>query len=139
MSITYKHKVQYYETDQMGVAHHSNFIRWFEESRVDLMENLGFSYGKTEEIGLMIPVLGVSCEYKIPAKFEDIVEISPIIEKITPVKLIIRYEIRKSGTEKLIATGQSKHCFVNKDFRPVSLQKHCRELFDIFVGIEEVL
>jgi acyl-CoA thioester hydrolase len=136
MSISYKHKVQYYETDQMGIVHHSNYIRWFEESRVYLMEQLGFSYGKTEKLGFMIPVLGVSCEYKTPSKFEDIVEIIPIIEKVTPVKLIINYEVRNSDSKVLIATGQTKHCFVNRNFKPISLQKHCEELFDIFKRIE---
>lgn len=136
MSATYKHKVQYYETDQMGIVHHSNYIRWFEESRVYLMEQLGFSYGKTEEMGFLIPVLGVSCEYKMPSKFEEVVEITPIIEKVTPVKLIINYEVRNSVSKALIATGQTKHCFVNRNFRPISLEKQCKELFDIFKGIE---
>ena len=39
-----EHKVQYYETDGMGIVHHSNYIRWFEEARVDLLEQLGFGY-----------------------------------------------------------------------------------------------
>ena len=54
----------YYETDQMGIIHHSNYIRWFEEARVALLEHLDFSYKKIEEQGIIIPVLGVSCEYK---------------------------------------------------------------------------
>ena len=42
--VPYDHKVQYYETDGMGIVHHSNYIRWFEEARVDLLEQLGFGY-----------------------------------------------------------------------------------------------
>ena len=42
--VHYDHKVQYYETDGMGIVHHSNYIRWFEEARVDLLEQLGFGY-----------------------------------------------------------------------------------------------
>lgn len=54
----------YYETDQIGIIHHSNYIRWLEESRVALLDYLGFSYKKIEELGLIIPVLEVTCQYK---------------------------------------------------------------------------
>ena len=60
----YQHKAQYYETDQMGCVHHSNYIRWFEEARTDLLEQLGFSYGHMEELGILCPVLEVHVEYK---------------------------------------------------------------------------
>ena len=59
-----EHKVQYYETDGMGIVHHSNYIRWFEEARVDLLEQLGFGYDRIEEAGYSGPVLEVSCQYK---------------------------------------------------------------------------
>ena len=61
MEITaYRHRVQYYETDQMKVVHHSNYIRWFEEARTDFLEKSGFSYAWMEEQGIIIPVLSVS-------------------------------------------------------------------------------
>ena len=59
--VPYDHKVQYYETDGMGIVHHSNYIRWFEEARVDLLEQLGFGYDRIEEAGYSGPVLEVSC------------------------------------------------------------------------------
>ena len=49
----YKHLVQYYETDQMGIVHHSNYIRWFEEARSFLLEENGFGYKKMEESGII--------------------------------------------------------------------------------------
>ena len=60
----YTHRVQYYETDQMGIVHHSNYIRWFEEARLDFMEKIGCSYAAVEASGIMIPVLSASCQYK---------------------------------------------------------------------------
>lgn len=59
----YQHKVQYYETDQMGIVHHSNYIRWFEEARTDYMERLGIGYEKMEEQGILSPVLSVTADY----------------------------------------------------------------------------
>ena len=38
----YTHSVQYYETDKMGIVHHSNHVRWMEEARVDYLKQLGF-------------------------------------------------------------------------------------------------
>lgn len=50
----YQHKVQYYETDQMKVVHHSNYIRWFEEARIDYMEQLGMPYGIWRRMELLV-------------------------------------------------------------------------------------
>ena len=59
----YEHKTQYYETDQMGIIHHSNYIRWFEEARMDMMEQMGMGYAEMEKRGIISPVLSVHSEY----------------------------------------------------------------------------
>ena len=58
----YEHHVKYYETDQMRIVHHSNYIRWMEEARMDLMEQMGFGYDKMEELEIVSPVLSVSSD-----------------------------------------------------------------------------
>ena len=55
----YQHKIQYYETDKMLVTHHSNYIRWMEEARVDFLDRIGWSYMKLEELGIISPVISV--------------------------------------------------------------------------------
>ena len=60
----YEHKTQYYETDQMGIIHHYNYIRWFEEARMDMMEQMGMGYAEMEKRGIISPVLSVHSEYK---------------------------------------------------------------------------
>ena len=59
----WEHKIQYYETDQMQIAHHSNYIRWFEEARTSALEEAGFGYAEMEAVGIISPVLTVSAEY----------------------------------------------------------------------------
>ena len=59
----YRHQAQYYETDQMGIVHHSNYIRWMEEARIDFMKQAGLSYRKMEALEIIIPVLEVQCVY----------------------------------------------------------------------------
>ncbi len=123
----------YYETDQMKIVHHSNYIRWFEEARIAYMNSAGLPYSKMEELGVMIPVLGVDCEYKKPVRFDQKVLIYVKITEFTGVKLVIEYEVRDRETGDLHITGHSKHCFVKADsFRPVRLSKDYPEMAEIF-------
>lgn len=134
---SYLHKVQYYETDQMGVVHHSNYIRWFEEARTELMDAIGFGYARMEEEGVIIPVLSVACEYKSMVKYGETVEIRPVIESFTGVRLMIRYEITDAKTGELRTTGESKHAFLNRAYRPVSLKKQHPEIYELLLDLME--
>ena len=67
----YRRKAQYHETDQMGIIHHSNYVKWMEEARIDFMKELGFGYGEVEKRGIVSPVAGVSVSYKKPVLFDD--------------------------------------------------------------------
>ena len=124
----YIHKVQYYETDKMGITHHSNYIRWMEEARVDFFEKIGYDYKRLEDKGLISPVIGVECEYKVSTKFEENVEIEVKVKEFKGVKLIFEYIMKNSKTDEIVAIGQSKHCFVNSENRPIILKKEFPEL-----------
>ena len=124
----YIHKVAYYETDKMGVTHHSNYIRWMEEARVDFLDKIGFSYRKLEESGVISPVIGVECEYKISTLFDDIVEIKVEVFEFSGVKLTFKYTIIDTKTKKIVAIGKTKHCFINEQNRTVRLKKEYPEL-----------
>lgn len=126
-------KVQYYETDQMGVVHHSNYIRWFEESRVHMMDVLGYTYQTAEKNGLIIPVIGINCRYKSPARFGDTVKIVPKISLLRAVKMTITYRVYNNMTGDLLAEGESMHCFTDRNFKPVSLKNHAPKLHEIFM------
>lgn len=118
----YCHNAKYYETDQMGIIHHSNYIRWFEEARIDLMNQLGLTYKSMEDEGIISPVLEVSCKYLNMMYFDDIATIKVSIEKYTGVRFACRYEIyNQHGI--LCTTGTSSHCFINKDGKPINLKK----------------
>ena len=95
----YLHEVRYYETDKMGVTHHSNYIRIMEEARIDWME----------AEGIVSPVVGASCNYKKTTTFKDIIEVEVKVKQLSEVKLIIAYTMRVEG--KVVATGETVHCF----------------------------
>ena len=128
----YIHKVQYYETDKMGITHHSNYIRWMEEARVKFLDDIGFGYAKLEQDGISSPVIGIECSYKTPTTFDDEVEIISSVEEYTGVKLVINYLMKnkKNGNEVVVA--KSKHCFLDENGRPVNLKKKVPGLDQVF-------
>ena len=119
----YIHKVNYYETDKMGITHHSNYIRWMEEARIDFLEQIGFSYDKLEKDGIISPVIAVECDYKMSTTFDDNIEIQVEIEEFKGVKLVIKYTMKNINTNEIVSIGRTKHCFINKDNKPIILKK----------------
>lgn len=123
-------KARYYETDKMGIIHHSNYIRWFEEARVDALEQIGLSYDKLENIGIISPVLTVNCQYIHPVHFNDNVEIHLKFTNFTGVRLEVSYEITNLATGEVCTKGNSSHGFIGENGRPLRLKKQYPEVFD---------
>ena len=133
----YRHKAQYYETDTMKIVHHSNYIRWMEEARVDMLEQMNLGYDVMERAGILSPVLSVSCEYKKMTRFPETVEIFVRLERYTGVKFELRYEIRGAEDGELHAEGTSSHCFIDESGRPISLRRRFPEWDKIFLSFAE--
>lgn len=121
----YEHRVQYYETDQMGCVHHSNYIRWFEEIRSDYMAFLGMGYDQMEKEGILSPVLTMEAEYKTMTRYGETVEIEIGIKEYNGIRIRLVYEVKDKATGTLRCTGESKHCFLTREGKPVSLKKSC--------------
>ena len=124
----YEHHVKYYETDQMGIVHHSNYIRWMEEARMDLMEQMGYSYKMMEETEIISPVISVQCEYKSMVRFSDTVVIEAKISYYNGVKLTVQYRMTDKETGELRAMAASEHCFLNRSGKPISLKRSYPEI-----------
>lgn len=119
----YKHRIQYYETDQMACVHHSNYIRWFEEARTDFMEQMGFGYDRMEQEGIQCPVLKAEAEYKSMSRFGETVSIQVSLGAYTGTRVEFLYEVEDLQTAVLRCVGKTSHCFINQSGRPVSLKK----------------
>lgn len=124
----YIHKVNYYETDKMGITHHSNYIRWMEEARIHFLENIGFGYDKLEKDGIISPVIGINCEYKESTTFNDEVLIDVKVKEFKGVRLVIEYKMKNKNTESLVLKGTSAHCFLDNNGKPIRLSKEFPEL-----------
>lgn len=129
----YTHKVQYYETDKMGITHHSNYVRWMEEARIDFLDQLGIGFDKLEADGIVSPVIGIDCEYKKTTTFPDVINIDVNIKEFKGVKLTLSYEMKNNNGE-VVCIGQSRHCFLNKEGMPVRLSKEQPKLYEILTN-----
>ncbi len=132
MDFIFERKINYYETDKMGVVHHSNYIRYMEEARCAWLESIGMPFSVLEENGVTIPVIGVYCEYKNHVTFDDIITIKPSVMEYTGVRMTIQYDVKDKKTGKTVIIAETKHCFTNKDLRPVNLKKYAKEFSDKF-------
>jgi len=121
------HRAAYYETDQMGVVHHSNYIRWFEEARDDLVRRHGIDYRQIEASGVLMPVVSVRCDYRSAAKYGELVTVLALPRFFNGIRL--RYEYVSRGEDgRTLVTGSSEHCFIDAATRrPLSLKKRLPE------------
>ena len=119
----YEHHAKYYETDQMGIIHHSNYVKWMEEARLDLMDQIGLNYKQMEEMEIISPVLSISVEYHSMVHFDDTVVIQTKLVKYTGVKMEVEYIMTDKETGELRTTAYSSHCFLNRSGKPISLKR----------------
>lgn len=130
-------RAKYYETDQMGVIHHSNYIRWMEEARIDMLDQMGYPYRRFEEMGYVSPVLHAECEYKKSVLFDDEVKIVVSLKTMGRVKFTLAYDIyNMSKNAELSARGFTTHCFIRKDGRPVLIDKEMPEFTQAMKALE---
>lgn len=108
----YTIRVRYAETDQMGVVYHGNYAIYFEMGRVEWLRNLGISYKKMEESGIMLPVVSLTMNYKKPARYDDLLTVITKFKSQTSVKIEFDYEILNEKGE-LLTTGYSLLVFVD--------------------------
>ena len=123
--MVYRHKIKYYECDGMAVTHHSNYVRFMEETRIDLLDQLGYGFEKMEADGISSPVVSIQCNYKKPTRFQDVMDIDVRVKEMTELKLTFCYEMKVGGS--VVCTAESTHCFLENG-RPISITVRYPEL-----------
>lgn len=132
----YSRRVYYYETDRMGIVHHSNYIRWMEEARVYCLEQAGMPFDVIESKGVMMPVLSVSCTYKQPFTFNDIFYIECHIPRFRGSRFEVNYVITdENGVVR--SEGISSHCFADMQLRPIRINKAHPDIYEVFASLSD--
>lgn len=119
----YERKINYYETDRMGVVHHSNYIRFLEEARCNLLDRIDMPFDLLEENGITIPVLGVNVDYKYHVTYGDTILVKLSIKEYNGVRMTIGYEVTNKENGNILLTGETKHCFTDNNLKPINLKK----------------
>ena len=106
------HRVAYYETDTMGYVHHSNYVRFFEIIRTEMIRTTGMSYAALEASGVMMPIVAVQCRYHRPAKYDDLLTLKATIKEAPAARLLIEYEVlNEEGS--LLCSGSTTLAFID--------------------------
>ncbi len=121
-------RVRYAETDQAGMAHHSSFLPWFEEGRVELLRQLGKPYTEFEAESFHFPVREVCCRYWAPARFDDLLTIETTIIEVGGASVRFGYRITRQADEALIAEGHTLHACVDDSGKVKRLPREVRQL-----------
>jgi len=129
----YKHKVQYYETDMMGITHHSNYIRWMEEARTAYLDDLGWPYARMEKEGIISPTTHIECDYKKTSTYEDVICIIPSVYEFKGVKVKFKYVMTKESDGSIVCEAKSEHCFLDKDGKVMALKKVRPDLYKVIM------
>jgi acyl-CoA thioester hydrolase len=122
-------RVRYAETDQMGVVYHSNYFVWFEVGRTDLLRGNGWTYREMEADGVSLPVIEARCEFKVPARYDDDLEVRTTGTLVSPVRIAFSYEVVRPSDHQTVATGQTVHASLDRNGRPCRLPDRIKGLF----------
>lgn len=118
-TLVYRKRVHFYETDGMGVVHHSNHLRYFEEARLAWFNDRKLFHAKwADEGNVMLAVVDAGVQYKSPARYNDQLAVQLQV-RVEGTRFHFRYAILDETTQRLIATGHTIHVPVNEEMRPV--------------------
>lgn len=110
-------RVTYAEVDRMGFLHHSNHLRWFERGREEFSRRRAAAYREMEDAGLLVVVVDLAVHYKVPLRYEDVVDLTVKLMEVRHASLIFEYEMKRVSDGAIAATGRTRHCFVTREGR----------------------
>ncbi len=109
-------RVEYHHTDQMGIVHHSNYVKFFEVARTEWLRQAGLTYAEMERRGVMMPIVDVQIKYRQPAYYDELIKVKAIVEEMPMARMTFKYEIRGED-DRDIATGLTTLGFIDKTTR----------------------
>ena len=116
ISFETKIRVEYHHTDQMGIVHHSNYVKFFEVARTEWLRAMGITYAEMERRGVMMPIVDVAVKYRNPALYDELISVTAFVDEAPMARMTFRYEVRgEDGRE--IATGSTTLGFIDSQTR----------------------
>ena len=109
----YRHRVRYRECDPMGVVYHTHYVDYFEAARTEALREMGLAYKALEAMGVQMPVIDLAVQYKRPAAYDDLIEITALMTDVPATRVRVDYEVRRAGEDVLLVTGHVTLCFMD--------------------------
>ena len=122
------YRVIYADTDNMGVAYHANYLKWFEIGRTEMFRSYGLTYKAIEGRGFSMPVSEAYCKYMASAEYDDVITIETSVDKSMRAGMKFDYRIFKAEDGKDLVKGFTKHAFVNEKGRIVRPPDFIKEI-----------
>lgn len=126
-TVATRFRVRFYETDQMGVVHHSIYIRWFEEGRSAFTRALGYPYSRMEAEGLSLAVTEAQARYHRPARYDEEIAVICALEAFQSRGMTFGYEVRRAADDALLVTGRTKHISMDRHGRVIRIPETLRD------------
>ena len=123
-------RITFADTDCMGIVYHTNYIKFFEIGRTEYLRSIGHPYIELEKDGVWLPVASVVCEYKSPAKYDDVLTVATKVEEFKGATIVMAYEIYRKETDELLVTGKTKHPITDATLKPIRLRNVKPELYE---------
>ncbi len=125
-----KVRVIYADTDAMGIVYHTNYIKWFEIGRSEILRQFGLPYAEIEAMGYNLPVTEVSCRYLSPARYDEIVVIDTEIDYVRNASIKFNYIIWDERQEKKLVEGESVHACINSKRKVVRFPSNITDIIN---------
>ncbi len=111
----------------MGFVHHSVYLVYLETARTEFLRQSGETYRQWEEQGILLPLTEASIQFKRPGRYDDLLRIETRMVEQSALRLKFSYRVILEGSEDLLATGETRHAFINKEGRPIRIGPHLQE------------
>jgi acyl-CoA thioester hydrolase len=125
----FDYRIAYADTDRMGVVYYANYLVLFERGRTELLRDAGLRYRDLEEDpGVFLPAVSASVDYLAPAHYDDLIRMRTWVSAVGRASLSFRYEILNADTGRRLAYGDTRHSFVNRDWKPVRVPENIKPI-----------
>ena len=123
-----EHRVNYSETDQMGLVYHANYVIWLDMARTEHLRGTGVTYKEMEGQGVYLAVTDLQLRYRRAAHYDDLVRVRCWVREVASRRVTFGYAVERVGTGELLATAQTSLMALDRGHAPTRIPEHVRDL-----------
>jgi acyl-CoA thioester hydrolase len=122
-----EHRVNYSETDQMGVVYHANYLVWLDMARTEHLRRTGVTYKDMEQQGVFLAVTEARVRYRRGARYDDLLRIRCWIRELASRRVVFGYAVERAGSDELLATAETSLIALDHQHGLARIPQHVME------------